>query len=146
MCLKVRKELQAAENDVTCYKVVKQYELQSHLPMAFSLFMDTVIHNEEIAGVSPYTPVTADEGYYIPPSKCIKNMYIHTYADMKGAQACVEEYEKHCFTHRYYKIVIYECFIPRGQKYYVGEDQYTGCMAYASKQIYFKDKLKEIII
>lgn len=152
MCLRVQSKLLTAAEDVVCYKVIKEINFgRTH---CYSLFMDACICDDEINGYQPYMPVCLDSNnFYVPESKRIRNEYIHTYANIIGAEKCADAFKENCSSnHPYdisiypYDIVIYRCIIPKGQKYYSGSDQYTWCDAYASKQIYFKEKVKTITI
>jgi hypothetical protein len=144
MCLRVQSELLTAAEDVVCYKVIKEFDFGRN--RGYSLFMDARIYDDEINGYMPYVPAFLDNSDYYIEDGCARNGYIHTYANIIGAEKCANEFKKQCSSNYPYDIVIYKCIIPKGQQYYSGSDQYTWCDAYASKQIYFKEKVKTITI
>lgn len=136
MCLYSKsKEPKTAEKDVVVYKClrsVKERYSSSKYRNLNSIFMDEpVTHGENhvgkvIIGKNWREPKIDDGMYKIGPG------YIHAYTCLEDAKNTVRD---HFIGMEWYHPVIVEAVIPKGTKYYEGEDGYGTLSVAAEKMV-----------
>ena len=145
MCLYITKDakLKIATKDIVCYKVLKRYTTflgQQHIMTPYTQLPLTDV---QLNGKDDFYAFGEDK---IEPCKVvsgfeISNGFVHTCADMQSALAL---YHLLSLGNAYgIDLVIYECVIPKGTRYYDGRWALSPHKdSYASKSIRFVKEVK----
>ena len=134
MCLRTKtKEPLYAEEDMVCYKVVKESKAEGCPYM--TPYEESLIHENVVKGMWMFVAhgrKKIEETNSLNTSYDIGEGYIHTYKTLPHGKYMTEHLESlieggfHLF----------ECVIPSGSEYYVGVDS-NGFPSYASEKIKF---------
>jgi len=147
MCLNTKTSVYSvAENDIKCYKVLLLCDGEFMTP-----YQKTPIRKIVVDGKTPFfadgeksikgmdynsdntSVYDAFSNKYV-----IGNGFIHTYKSLTSAWYLKNHIE---FIHPKYVCCIFECEIPKGAKYYEGEDDFYE-VAFASEKIKFIKEIK----
>lgn len=138
MCLTTKtKEPLYAEEDIVCYKVVKESKAEGCPYM--TPYEESLIHEKAIKGIWMFVAhgiKKIEESNSLNTSYDIGEGYIHTYKYLPHGKYMNEYME----LHHDGEFHLFECIIPRGTEYYVGSDL-NGFTSYASERIKFVKKI-----
>lgn len=154
MCLFTNQKMaKVAKKDIVCYKVVK---LSSYDGIYRSPFMHTpldktldgkqaygkIVYNW---GRSTYETISRDNPYEDKPkfSYIVEDGAIHSYKNLNGAKRLVKFFGKRDNEDEYH---IFECIIPIGSDYYVGNENMNGGgpICYASDKVKFIKEVENV--
>lgn len=142
MCLILKKKVwpvdaEIAKNDIVCYKIIaKKVSQSSGIESYFTPFTKTWVDKRIIHGTLDFTPSPLSRRQLVCSSCLIAEGWIHTYKTLDGALKAVRCY----FSHENYILEVYKCAIPKGTRYFEGEDQISA-PAFASDKICFIEKV-----
>lgn len=144
MCLITKTSVcSVAKNGIKCYKVVLWHDGKFTTPHQKTQIQKIVVDGKMpffadgekgIEGID-YSP---DDTNASPNKYAIGNGFIHTYKSLTSAWLLITHIQ--FIMHAEYVCRIFECEIPKGTKYYEGEDGFHEA-AFASEKINF---IKEI--
>lgn len=147
MCLTVniKQQYKIAKENIVCYKVLRQLYSDVYYTPCITVKVDVDIVNgkkplkADTNIVSLQTQETYANLYATETEKNIKGGWIHTCKLIGGAKFLAKNCDRLKLGGNY---KIYECYIPKGERYYEGVDRYTGD-GYASGSIVFKKEITD---
>ena len=135
----MQKKVLVAEQDITVWKVLEEHKRKKVITMTPYRYMEVPLHV-----LNGETPLVAKGKESVRESDglngtIIEGGFIHSFSDRDvamGKMRYLQDLNDTAVAYEKVQVVVYECVIPKGTKYYVGLSNDI-----ASKQIMFRKKI-----